>query len=180
MSTPVALPNGSGCAVGLAGVLLRQGFAAQVSPARSAAIPAAWTPETEGKVPSPRAGRMPATRRAFSLLEVLLASVILGGAVVVILSALSTGQVAVSQLDRSDQAQALAGELLGRAAAGELDGGAGGERLLRGVRYRWTLQVEGGQRPGLDRLRCRVAWRERGQDQTLSLERAVRPPGGAP
>ncbi|MFW6133454.1 MAG: prepilin-type N-terminal cleavage/methylation domain-containing protein, partial [Planctomycetota bacterium] len=76
-------------------------------------------------------------RRAFSLLEVLVASVILGGALVVILGSISSSLSAGTRAERLDAAHAIAGNRLRLAAAGAAGTlPAEGDEELSGVTYR--------------------------------------------
>ncbi len=133
--------------------------------------------------------------RGFSLLEVLVAAVILAGAMAAIIGSISSGQLAAAQMDRQARACNVAADLLSRAAAGEFGSfPRSGRQQHRGVTYQWRIEsieqtwhADGDMEPpealagapsqgDLRRLRCTVTWSARGGTRSMTLERETNVP----
>lgn len=108
----------------------------------------------------------------FSLLEVLVATVILATGIAIVTGALATNQVTGARARRQSTAYDLAADVLDRAAAGELKDRTEGERTEGPVAFGWRLEWVADDAP-LRRLRCVVSWADRGADRQVALERNV-------
>jgi general secretion pathway protein I len=138
----------------------------------------------------------PEARRGFTLLEVLVATTIMGIAVGTLMSALSTSLRHASRVTERDRAALVARRVLddlmvqsslpyGRVMEGQLD------PVQTGMQGGWRATVEpfetgpagfGGDRL-VERIAVEVYWRSGASPRRLSLEgfRGVRkPPGGQP
>jgi general secretion pathway protein I len=130
------------------------------------------------------------TRRGFTLLEVLVATTIMGVAVVTLLSALSTSVRNATRLTDYDRAALLArakmdallvDPALPKQALLELPLDPA---LLGGAKGGWRAQVtpfeQGpGDRPGLERIQLEIWWMSGNQRRSLGLDgfrRTVLPP----
>lgn len=118
-----------------------------------------------------RAIRRPHAARAFTLMEVLVAAVVLGVGVVLVLEGVSGALSAGGAIDSEMEARGFAGDLLDRSAAGELAVPASGEQRIRGIPYRW--QVDSLPQGPYDRVVARVSWQRRGRPRRVELERLV-------
>jgi len=116
-----------------------------------------------------------ARRRGFSLLEMLVAAVVLAVGLVIVTESISSGVSAAARTERRFFAGQLAADRLNRAASGEYAAlPQEGETRAAGVRYRWEVEQAPWQgRIGL--LRCTVRWESRGREQTATLSRFVSP-----
>jgi len=115
----------------------------------------------------------PRTSSGFSLLEILVAAVVLSAALVIVLDSISSGQSASRRLGRKTAAQDLAADMLARAASGESAHlGREGRTRLDGTEYEWRIEQKPAQ-AGLLRLRCTVRWRVRGDPLAVRAERLV-------
>jgi len=113
--------------------------------------------------------------RAFSLLELVVASVILAAGLVVVLESVSSGIEASGRTDREAIAHWMAADRLNRAAVGESsDLSAEHTERMRGTEYRWRVEelTSGGGANGRT-LRCTVQWRVRDERREVVLERRV-------
>jgi len=112
---------------------------------------------------------------AFSLLEMVVASVILAAGLVVVLESVSSGLEASGRTDREAIAHRIAADRLNRAAAGESpDLGAEHSLSRRGTEYRWHVEeIASSGGPGGRALRCTVQWRARNERRRVVLERRV-------
>ncbi len=119
-----------------------------------------------------------AAREGFSLLEVLIAGVILAAAMVVLLGSVSQSLSSGTEAGRHDEARQLAADQLNRAAAGDVPAPAAGVREVGGDTYTWRLD-RGSAAPG-ETIRCEVIWHHRGDERRISLERLAPPPGAGP
>ena len=120
-----------------------------------------------------RRAALPATR-AFTLLEVILATVILVAALSVVTESLSMSMQGASETYRRQFARDLAADRLARACAGEIASlPSEGRQEHQGVEYRW--RVESTSEPGADlrRIVCKVRWRARMQSHTTVVQRDV-------
>ncbi len=129
----------------------------------------AWTRPAELRRARPRA------RAGFSLLELLVAAVVLAVGLVIVTESLSSGLTASAGVDRRLFAGQLAADRLSRAAAGEYPSfPQEGQSRQGGVEYHWELRE--GQRQGVLRsVLCSVAWVSRGRREMLTLSRELPP-----
>jgi len=112
-------------------------------------------------------------RTAFSLLEVLVATVILAAGIAIVAGALATNQVTAARAGRQVAAYDLAADLLDRAAAGELADRTEGEEHAAATVFRWRLEESDDD--ALRTLRCVVGWSDRGTEREVAMERSVLP-----
>lgn len=131
------------------------------------------TRERPSTVPArPRRSGLPG-RTGFSLLEMLVASVVLAVGLVIVTESISSGLTASTRVDRQLFAGQLAADRLNRAAAGEYSAlPQEGKSPLGGVEYHWRLQ-ERRHEGGLRSLLCSVRWTSRGRQQTVTLGRQL-------
>ncbi|MBS3734630.1 MAG: type II secretion system protein [Phycisphaerae bacterium] len=116
----------------------------------------------------------PHARAGFSLLEVLVAAVILGGALVVILGSISGSLLAEGRAARLEGAYTVADDALNRAAAGAVGAlPADRRRDLGGVTYQWRVERVTGADGEM--LRCVVTWRQRNRRRRITLQRLAPP-----
>lgn len=121
---------------------------------------------------SPRRAGLPG-RAGFSLLEMLVASVVLAVGLVIVTETISSGLGASTRVERELLAGRLAADRLNRAAAGEYSAlPQEGKSRFGGVEYRWRLQ-EGRHEGGLRSLLCSVRWTSRGRQQIVTLDRQL-------
>ena len=114
----------------------------------------------------------------FSLLEVLVAGVVLTVGVVLVMEGIAGGLAASWRISSRSEAQNLAAELLDRAAAGEIDPLPVSEDRRRGsVVYKCRLE-RSGQADAVDTIVCRLQWRSGGRTESLVLRRLARPWAG--
>ena len=111
---------------------------------------------------------------AFTLLEVILATVILVTALSVVIESLSMSLQSASETYRRQYAQDLAADKLARACAGEMTAlPSEGQQEHQGRGYQWHVEraSDVGDRP--QRIACKVLWRGRGQSHTVVVQRCV-------
>ena len=119
---------------------------------------------------------------AFTLLEVILATVILAGALLVVTESLSMSMQGASETYRRQYARDLAADKLARACAGEMPSLPSESRQAhRGVEYQWQVEAAGEPGAELRRITCKVRWEARKQSHTTVVQRDVLAggPGGA-
>jgi type II secretory pathway pseudopilin PulG len=110
---------------------------------------------------------------AFSLLELLVASVILAAGLVVVLQGISLGVRSSASSGTKATAYRLADDRLHRAAVGELAGGDSGQyHADGGSPLEWRLE-SGAYDRGCRRLRCVVTWRATGRERQVELSRLI-------
>ena len=116
--------------------------------------------------------------RGFTLLEALLAGVILAAALSVILESLSLSSASAGRVLRESAARRIAGDRLHRFSAGEFDPrDASGRIDLDGTTYSWRIDRPRDEN-GLRRAACDVWWTDRGARVDLSVERLIAPGAG--
>ena len=111
-------------------------------------------------------------RRAFSLLEAIIATTVLAVAMVIVMESLSTGLSASVDTGREAAAHDLAADRLNRVAC-DAKSAESGETSVGGVGYLW--RVEEGDQPGagLRRILCTVTWQRMGRKREVKLQRIV-------
>jgi len=130
---------------------------------------------------SPGLARRAPRPGGFSLLEILAATVVLAGALVIVLESVASGQSATARLQRQMAAHSLAGDVLDRAAAGESDPlPQQGRTNMHGTEFRWAVTDSPARRAGLRQLTCLVRWQCQGQEQSVALYRLVEEPTQEP
>jgi Tfp pilus assembly protein PilV len=114
-------------------------------------------------------------RTAFTLMEVLVAGVVLAAGVVIVLEAIASSLTAGASVSKEIEARSLATDQLSRAARGDLHSlPAEGTESLQGLGYRWSVRrAETDGR--LETLVSRVEWSVRGQPRWVEVERLVLP-----
>ncbi len=112
--------------------------------------------------------------RAFTLLEVLVAGVVLTLGVILVLQGITGAMAASGRISRREQAQALAGDLLDRAGVGEIIASEIGVEVRAGVEYSWRM-ADAALDPPLIRMTCTVRWPKSGKRRSVQLERIVAP-----
>ena len=110
-------------------------------------------------------------REGFTLMEVLVASVILGVGLTAALASLRGGLSVCRRAARRAQGHALGAEILNRATVGEIRSlPASDDRRIGGVVYTWRIH-RGQQAEDVTQIVCEVAWAARGSADSLTLER---------
>lgn len=115
----------------------------------------------------------------FTLLEVLVASVVLTLGVLLVLQSVTGAMGAAGRIERRSRAQWAAADVLAGVAAGEIAPGASGEEVRLGTDYRWRTETEPAG-PGRRRLICEVTWMQAGAERSIRLARLQATRGGAP
>ena len=116
-------------------------------------------------------------RGGFTLLELLLASVVLAAGLAIVVDGISVGTHASQRTRRQAAALHLAADRLAITAA-DAAGPDAGQDFRCGMLYDWTIDRRGHADPRLEVLVCEVRWTARGRDRTVSLQRVVRIGGG--
>jgi prepilin-type N-terminal cleavage/methylation domain-containing protein len=116
--------------------------------------------------------------RAFSLLEMLVASVVLATGAVIAMQCI-VGSVATSnELGRRAHAQRLAAAQLARVAGGDLKSlPAIGEVEQGGTTFEWRVDKQP-RTSGVAQLTCQVQWPRRQSTRRFELQRLVIDSGG--
>ncbi len=97
--------------------------------------------------------------RGFTLLEVLVAGIVLAVGAVVVLETISSSLSAAGALHRRAAGREIAADLLSKAAAGAMaDLPQTGEQWRDGIVYRWTVRLLPAGDGPLQRLSCTVEW----------------------
>jgi prepilin-type N-terminal cleavage/methylation domain-containing protein len=110
-------------------------------------------------------------RKGFTLMEVLLAAVILAVGLTAALESLRYGLSACRRAARKAHGHALGAEILNRATTGEIRSlPASDDRRIGGVVYTWRVR-RGEQAEDIAQVVCEVKWAARGAADSLTLER---------
>ncbi len=108
-------------------------------------------------------------RGAFTLIEVLIAAVVLTVGLAIALQSIGSALSASARTARRAGATALAADRLAIAAAADAATPDGGE-TREGVTYRWEVETVA-QGDGVDELTCTVTWRDAHGGGEVSLAR---------
>ena len=114
------------------------------------------------------------TSRGFTLLEVLVASVVLTLGLILTLQSITAGLAAAGRTARLAEARAVAADMLNRAAAGAEPIPASGDETRGVIVYSWRLAWDS-QIAHARQAVCRVEWDYRRRRQSLSLSRLIAP-----
>ncbi len=104
----------------------------------------------------------------------MVASVIVAGALALVMESISAGLAAAGRNEQEMFAYRLAADRLDRALAESAVAGArSGEVSHQGVTYAWEVRPLGPDARGLRRVRCTVRWTRRHRRRSLQLERRI-------
>jgi len=117
------------------------------------------------------ANRAAAAARGFTLIEVLIAAVVLTTGLVIALQSMGSELSASTQAARRAAATALAADRLAVAAAEDVVT-AGGSEVRGSVTYLWQVRTTP-QSDDVDDLTCTVEWRDARGRQEVALSRRV-------
>jgi len=118
------------------------------------------------------------TDRGFTLLEALVAAVVLTVGLILALEGITAGLAASNRVSRRAAGIAVASEMLNRSAAGAVAVPSSGDASRDGAVYTW--QVDWDAAPAaIPKLACRVEWTHRGRTHSIALSRLIaRPQSG--
>ncbi len=122
---------------------------------------------------------MTRTSAGFTLMEALVASVVLATGLLLVLQAITSSVGASGRVSSQVEAHALAADQLAQAVAGALPAlPAEGIEQRGPVLYEWRVERIGTE-GRLDRLRAEVRWSRQGQDHAITLHRRALAEGAA-
>jgi len=112
------------------------------------------------------------TDRGFTLLEVLIAAVVLTTGLLLAFQGVTAGAAASRRSARRAAARSLAADILTLAAADAAAVPSSGSDRREGVEYAWRLAWDTAS-PTASKAVCRVEWIDRGDTHSVSLSRLI-------